>query len=113
MTEPEASEATIHLIYRSYYGEMGGAGAPPDVKAHMTASETARKPLRKRHGLPPDNSPPQRPAPKPPKAAGGQPAKPRLPGGADLYLPHHRLCQHPLFLALRRFVRRSTAANSP
>src|SRR3989337_4184596 len=33
MTEPEASEATIHLIYRSYYGEMGGAGAPPDVKA--------------------------------------------------------------------------------
>ena len=34
MAEPEASEATIHLIYRSYYGEMGGAGAPPDVRAH-------------------------------------------------------------------------------
>ena len=29
MAEPEASEATIHLIYRSYYGEMGGAGTPP------------------------------------------------------------------------------------
>src|SRR3990170_4522153 len=33
--EPEASEATIHLIYGSYYGEMGGAGTPPDVKAHL------------------------------------------------------------------------------
>src|ERR1700688_4031254 len=32
MPEAEASEATINLIYRSYYGEMGGLGAPPDVK---------------------------------------------------------------------------------
>ena len=27
MAEPEATEATINLIYRNYYGEMGGAGA--------------------------------------------------------------------------------------
>ena len=27
MPEAEATEATIHLIYKSYYGEMGGAGA--------------------------------------------------------------------------------------
>src|SRR2546430_12378228 len=33
ITEPEATEATINLIYRSYYGEMGGAGAPPDLPA--------------------------------------------------------------------------------
>ena len=38
MAEPEASEATIHLIYRSYYGEMGGAGTPPDVRAAFERS---------------------------------------------------------------------------
>ena len=43
MAEPEASEATIHLIYRSYYGEMGGAGTPPDVKAQSTARRMARE----------------------------------------------------------------------
>ena len=67
MTEPEASEATIHLIYRSYYGEMGGAGAPPDVRAHsndpVADNVTAFK----------------RPAPQRPKTSGGPPAKPRLP----------------------------------
>ena len=34
MPEPEASDATINLIYRAYYSEMGGVGVPPDVKAH-------------------------------------------------------------------------------
>ena len=29
MTEADASEATIALMYRSYYAEMGGGGAPP------------------------------------------------------------------------------------
>ena len=28
MPEPEATEATIKLMYQAYYGEMGGAGAP-------------------------------------------------------------------------------------
>jgi hypothetical protein len=33
MPEAEATEATINLIYRSYYGEMGGVGAAPDIPA--------------------------------------------------------------------------------
>jgi hypothetical protein len=69
MAEPEASEATIHLIYRSYYGEMGGAGTAPDVKAQINGS-----------GPVADNVTAfKRPAPKPTKTAGGPAAKPRLP----------------------------------
>ena len=67
MPEAEATEATINLIYRSYYGEMGGVGAPPDVKAHSNGAGD-----RQRDGL-------QAPAAQPPKTAGGSPAKPRLP----------------------------------
>ncbi len=67
MTEPEASEATINLIYRSYYGEMGGAGAPPDVRAHSSGPVTDNVTAFKR------------PAPQRPKTAGSSPAKPRLP----------------------------------
>ena len=73
MAEPEASEATIHLIYRSYYGEMGGAGTPPDVKAQLNGQGNGKGPVA-------DNVTAfKRPAPKPPKTAGGPPAKPRLP----------------------------------
>ena len=32
MNEADASEATIQLMYKSYYAEMGGAGAAPDVR---------------------------------------------------------------------------------
>ena len=68
MAEPEASEATIHLIYRSYYGEMGGAGAPPDVRAHSNGPVADNVTAFKR------------PAPQRPKKDGGSPpAKPRLP----------------------------------
>jgi hypothetical protein len=67
MPEAEATEATIHLIYRSYYGEMGGAGTAPDVKAYssdpVTDNVTAFK----------------RPPPPRPKAASGPQAKSRLP----------------------------------
>ena len=31
MNDADASEATIALMYRSYYAEMGGAGAPPEI----------------------------------------------------------------------------------
>jgi hypothetical protein len=81
MAEPEASEATIHLIYRSYYGEMGGAGTAPDVKAHLNGQ-----------GPVADNVTAfKRPAPKPPRTAqktaprttqgnaGGPQAQARLP----------------------------------
>jgi hypothetical protein len=67
MAEPEASEATIHLVYRSYYGEMGGAGTPPDVKTHSNGSVADNVTAFKR------------PAPQRPKDGGAPPAKPRLP----------------------------------
>jgi hypothetical protein len=71
--EPEASEATIQLIYRSYYGEMGGAGTPPDVKAQLNGQGHG-------HGPAADNVTAfKRPAPKPAKTASGPAAKPRLP----------------------------------
>jgi hypothetical protein len=31
MPETEASEATIGLMYKDYYADMGGAGTPPDI----------------------------------------------------------------------------------
>src|SRR5882724_5119871 len=67
MTEPEASDAVIDLIYRSYYEEMGGTGAPPDVEPHsnhqVTDNVTAFK----------------RPPAKRPTATVGSEVKPRLP----------------------------------
>jgi len=67
MPEAKASEATINLIYRSYYGEMGGAGAPPDVIAPSRDPVTDNVTAFKR--------PPVQRA----KTAGGSTTKPRLP----------------------------------
>jgi hypothetical protein len=67
MTEAQATDATINLIYRNYYAEMGGVGEAPDVKAHPVGQVTDNVTAFKR-------PPPQRP-----KAAGGPAAKPRLP----------------------------------
>jgi hypothetical protein len=67
MPEADATEATIHLIYRSYYGEMGGAGTPPDVKAQPSPPAS-------------DNVTAfRRPPAKPSRPAGGPDAGPRLP----------------------------------
>jgi len=69
MTDADASEATIQLMYKSYYAEMGGAGTPPEIPARSsdapadTGNVTAFR----------------RPAPKPKAAASGPQAKPRLP----------------------------------
>jgi hypothetical protein len=30
-SEAEATEATIHLMYRTYFAEMGGTGTPPEL----------------------------------------------------------------------------------
>jgi hypothetical protein len=66
MTDAEASDATINLIYRSYYADMGGIGAAPDVRAHSSTPVT-------------DNVTAfRRPPAKRPKAVGGD-AKPKLP----------------------------------
>ena len=32
MSEMEATEATIALVYKSYYARMGGAGTPPELR---------------------------------------------------------------------------------
>lgn len=67
MPEPEATEATIYLIYKNYYAEMGGAGAAPDIpvpsKADGKGNVTAFK----------------RPPPKRSTKTGGPQARPRLP----------------------------------
>ncbi len=69
MTDADASEATIQLMYRSYYAEMGGAGTAPEIPARSsdspadTGNVTAFR----------------RPPPKPKAASSGPATKPRLP----------------------------------
>ena len=67
MTDADASEATIQVMYRTYYAEMGGTGAAPEIPARASepAADTGNVTAFRR------------PAPKP--AASGQQAKPRLP----------------------------------
>jgi hypothetical protein len=67
MTEAEATEAAISLVYKSYYGEMGGIGVPPDVKARSSDQVTDNVTAFKR-------PPAQRP-----KSAAGSGVQPRLP----------------------------------
>jgi hypothetical protein len=68
MPEPEASEATITLIYKTYYEGMGGGGSPPDVKAQQHNGSTT------------DNVTAfKRPPPAKPKTGSGQTTKARLP----------------------------------
>ena len=67
MSEAEATDAAIHLVYRSYYEEMGGAGEPPDIKAH---------PVRRASG---NVTAFRRPSPQRSNAAGSSEKKPRLP----------------------------------
>src|SRR5262245_4760611 len=69
MTDADASEATIALMYRSYYAEMGGAGAAPEIAPRQQEA-------------PPDNVTAfRRPAPKPKPAAAAYQAgvRPKLP----------------------------------
>jgi hypothetical protein len=40
MPEAEASDATIQLMYKAYYAEMGGKGVAPDVRAQMSVPVT-------------------------------------------------------------------------
>jgi hypothetical protein len=67
MPEAEATETTINLIYTSYYSEMGGLGAAPDVRAHSNHQATGNVTAFKRP-----------PAPRP-RANRDPEAKPRLP----------------------------------
>ena len=69
MTDADASEATIQLMYKSYYAEMGGTGAPPEIpsRASEPAADTGNVTAFRR--------PPARPNP----AASGPPVKRPLP----------------------------------
>jgi hypothetical protein len=67
MTEEAASEATINLIYRGYYGEMGGAGSPPEVPAQSSHQAADNVTAFKRPPVPRA------------KSANGPDTKPRLP----------------------------------
>ena len=69
MTEADASEATIQLMYKSYYAEMGGAGTPPEIPSR--ASEPAPIPAMS----PPSAARP----PGPSRPRQDQRTKPRLP----------------------------------
>ena len=71
MPEPEATEATIQLMYAAYYAEMGGAGAPPELPAQPSHQVSDNVTAFKRP--PPQNKPAQ------PKGSGGPDGKPRLP----------------------------------
>ena len=71
MPDTEATEATINLIYKAYFKEMGGTGAPPDVRPRPVPPPAAS-----------DNVTAfRRPAPKPKPSmfAASATGKPRLP----------------------------------
>jgi hypothetical protein len=69
LPEAEASDATINLMYRAYYAEMGGKGTPPDVLTHLSEPVTDNVTAFKR------------PAPQRAKARSGPQAKRPLPVG--------------------------------
>jgi len=68
MSEAEATEAAIKLVYKSYYAEMGGVGVPPDVRSSPGEGTSDNVMAFKR------------PPARPPKAKNsGTDARPRLP----------------------------------
>ena len=69
MTDTDASEATIQIMYKSYYAEMGGAGTPPEIPARSAdgAADTGNVTAFRR------------PPPKPKVVSSGPTTKPRLP----------------------------------
>ena len=71
MKEADASEATIQLMYKSYYAEMGGGGTPPDVPARSS------EPVTDTGNVTAFRRPPPVKAKKP--TASGSTTKPRLP----------------------------------
>ena len=69
MNEADASEATIKLMYKSYYSEMGGTGVPPELPSR------ASEPVADSGNV----TAFRRPAARPTPAASAPPAKPQLP----------------------------------
>jgi hypothetical protein len=58
MSEADASEATINLMYKAYYGKMGGAGTAPELPARSNDQAAGNVTVFKR-------PPPQRKASRP------------------------------------------------
>jgi hypothetical protein len=75
MPEAEATEATIQLVYKNYYAEMGGAGDAPDIPVQSKAPATGNVTAFKR---PPAKRPKKANAATNGATSGPQ-AKPRLP----------------------------------
>ena len=71
MNEAEASEATIQLMYKSYYAEMGGSGTPPELPSRASAptADTGNVTAFRRPAA----------RPKPAPSSSGSAASPRLP----------------------------------
>ncbi|MBX9651241.1 MAG: hypothetical protein K2X57_29740 [Xanthobacteraceae bacterium] len=69
MPDADASEATIQVMYRSYYAEMGGTGAAPEIPARAADPATDAGNVTAF----------RRPAPKPKATASGAATKPKLP----------------------------------
>jgi hypothetical protein len=68
MPEADATEATIHLMYKTYYAEMGGVGTPPEVRSGPAEPVADNVTAFRR--------PPARPKPT---TSGANTNKPRLP----------------------------------
>jgi hypothetical protein len=87
MAEAEASEATIHLMYKTYYAEMGGVGTPPEVRSGpsepVADNVTAFR----------------RPPPRPKSAPSGANVKPRLPVALIF------ACLVVVYVAIRYYLR--------
>ena len=71
LPDAEATEAIIKLMYQAYYGEMGGAGTPPELPA--------QSPLQEKDNVTAFKRPPAPKKPSGPTPMGGANAKPRLP----------------------------------
>ena len=89
MTEVDASEATIQLMYTSYYAEMGGSGTPPEIppRAAEPATDTGNVTAFRR------------PAPRPKPASAGPAAKPHLPVALIF------ICLAVVYVSIRMFWR--------
>lgn len=73
MSEAEATEATIKLMYKAYYGDMGGAGAAPELPADPKRPAKDNVTAFKR---PPAQ---RKPPPQQQQPTSGSATKPRLP----------------------------------
>jgi hypothetical protein len=90
MTEADASEATIQLMYTRYYSEMGGSGTPPQLPSRTS------DPTNDSGNVTAFRRPPARPKQQ---AVSGPAAKPRLPVALIF------LCLTIVYVSIRYFWR--------